>query len=198
MLIRRNTRMTKIAAQCTRHCAELVLRNFPLLFLSFLISCNCNVNPSLLPDLCLCLCNPLSLLIVAVYYFLLTGSSAYPAYSLSLSCVQLLDLCLWILDLLFLLYPSNISLPWFFLGCFFPFPLLVSYLLFVAACHVNFSPFLLSLCSHFVDYCVIFSVTSKEVTSFSYLFLYTLSLRVLPLGGKHKGFLQYPPDPGDH
>ena len=192
--------MTKIAAQCTRHCTALVLRNFPLHFLSFLISCNCNVNPSLLPDLCLCLCNPLSLLIVAEYYFLLTGSSAYAAYSLSLSCIQLLllDLCLWILNLLFLPYPSNISLPWFFLGYFFPFPLLVPYLLFVAACHIIFSPFLLSLCSHFVDYCVIFSVTSKEVTSFSYLFLYTLSLRVLPLGGKHKGFLQYSPDPDDH
>jgi hypothetical protein len=83
---------------------------------------------------------------------------------------------------LFLPYPSNISLPWFFLGYFLTVPLLVSYLLFVAAYHVNFSPFLLSLCSHFVDYCVIFSVTSNEVTSSSYLFFYTLSLRVLPLG----------------
>ena len=63
--------MTKIAVQCTRrHCAALVLGNFSLLFPSFLSSCN--VNPSLLLGLCLCLYNPLCLLII-VYYFLLPG-----------------------------------------------------------------------------------------------------------------------------
>ena len=105
MLIRRKTktRMTKIAAQCTRHCAVLVLRNLSLLFPSFLS--RCNVNPSLLLGLCLCLYNPFSLLIV-VYYFLLPGFiciCCLLSLSLSLSCcgtqlliiiVQLLDLCL--------------------------------------------------------------------------------------------------------
>ena len=62
--------MTKIAVQCTRHCAALVLGNFSLLFPSFLS--RCNVNPSLLLGLCLCLYNPFSMLIV-VYYFLLPG-----------------------------------------------------------------------------------------------------------------------------
>ncbi len=118
--------MTKIAAQCTRHCAALVLRNFFLLFPSFLS--RCNVNPSLLLGLCLCLYNPFSLLIV-VYYFLLPGFiciCCFLSLSLSLSCCvpnSWLSLfscwtcvyCLWwILDLLFLLllpHPSNIYLP---------------------------------------------------------------------------------------
>jgi len=98
MLIRRKTktRMTKIASQCTRHCAALVLGNFSLLFPSFLSRCNVNR---------LCLYNPFSLLIV-VYYFLLPGFiciCCLLCVSLSLSCcgtqlliiiVQLLDLCL--------------------------------------------------------------------------------------------------------
>jgi len=72
MLIRRKTktRMTKIAAQCSRHCTVLVLRNFSPLFPFFLSSCN--VNPLLLLGLCLCLYNPFFLLIV-VYYYLLPG-----------------------------------------------------------------------------------------------------------------------------
>ena len=105
MLIRRKTktRMTKIAAQCTRHCAALVIENFSLLFPSFLS--RYNVNPSLLRALCLCLYNPFSLLIV-VYYLLLPGFiciCCFLCLFLSLSCcgtqlliiiVQLLDLCL--------------------------------------------------------------------------------------------------------
>jgi len=81
----------------------LVLRNLSLLFPSFLS--RCNVNPSLLLGLCLCLYNPFSMLIV-VYYFLLPGFiciCCLLSLSLSLSCcgtqlliiiVQLLDLCL--------------------------------------------------------------------------------------------------------
>ncbi len=96
------TRMTKIAAQCTRHCAALVLGKFSFIFPSFLS--RCNVNPSLLLGLCLCLYNPFSLLIV-VHYFLLPGFiciCCLLSLSLSLSCcgtqlliiiVQLLDLC---------------------------------------------------------------------------------------------------------
>ena len=157
MLIRRNTRMTKIAAQCTRHCAELVLRNFPLLFLSFLISCNCNVNPSLLLGLCLCLYNPFSLLIV-VYYFLLPGFiciCCLLSLSHTLSCcgTQLLithcsvvgpvsTVCdgSWICCscCCYLIFPtfSCLGSPYFFhlLSC--------SFVLVVAVCHINFSPFL--------------------------------------------------------
>ena len=105
MLIRRKTktRMTKIAVQCTRHCAALVLGNFSLLFPSFLS--RCNVNPSLLLGLCLCLYNPFSLLIV-VYYFLLPGficiccllclshTFLVVVPNSWLLIVQLLDLCL--------------------------------------------------------------------------------------------------------
>ena len=61
-------RMTKKAAQCTRHSAALVLGNFSRPFPSFLS--RCIGNPSLL--LGLCLYNPFSLSIVA-YYFLLPG-----------------------------------------------------------------------------------------------------------------------------
>ncbi len=81
----------------------LVLRNFPLLFPSFLSSCN--VNPSLLLGLCLCLYNPFSLLIVVFYIFFPGFICICCLLSLSvcLSCcgtqlliiiVQLLDLCL--------------------------------------------------------------------------------------------------------
>ncbi len=170
--------MTKIAAQCTRHCAALFLGNFSLLFPSFLSSCNCNVNPSLLLGLCLCLYNPFSLLIV-VYYYLLPGFMCICCLvSLSLS------LCLvvyptpdyhcsvfgpvstvcdgsWICCscCCYLILPTFLCLgsPYFFH--------ILSCLLVVAVCHVIFSPFLASLCSHFVDCCVIFSCHKWTVTS---------------------------------
>ena len=68
------------------------------------------------------------------------------------TCVYCLG---WILDLLFLLlllHPSNVSLPWF--PYFFH---LLSCLLVVAVCHINFSPFLSSLLI-----VVSFLVTSNE------------------------------------
>ena len=167
--------MTKIAAQCTRHCAALVLGNFSLLFPSFLS--RCNVNPSLLLGLCLCLYNPFSLLIV-VYYFLLPGFICIccllslslthflvvvPNSWLSLfSCWTCVYCLWWILDLLFLLllpHPSDIYLPLFSL--FLPSPLMC------VSCGClshNFYSFLSSLCSHFVDCCVIFTCHKWTVT----------------------------------
>ena len=71
--------------------------------------------------------------------------------SLLITAVRLMDL--WILDLL-LPHSSNISLV-LVPSSFFPL-LSFSCLLFVADCHVNLSPFLSSLHSHFVDCCVIF------------------------------------------
>jgi hypothetical protein len=70
---------------------------------------------------------------------------------LLITVVQLMDL--WILDLL-LPHSSNISLA-LVPSSFFPL-LSFSCLIFVADCHVNLSPFLSSLHSHFVDCCVIF------------------------------------------
>ena len=54
--------MTKIAAQCTRHCAALVLRNPLLLSPTFLISFD--ITQSLLLDLCIC--NLISSLLIGV------------------------------------------------------------------------------------------------------------------------------------
>jgi hypothetical protein len=97
----------------------------------------------------LCLCNPLSLLLIGVEcnsfvprFICITPqiislSVSSCGASLLITVVWLMDL--WILDLL-LPHSSNILLSWFF-------PL--SSLLFVADFHVNFPPFLLH--SHFVD-----------------------------------------------
>ncbi len=124
----------------------------PLLSPSFLISFD--ITQSLLLDLCLC--NPLSSLLIGVecnsfcslvhLHYTTNHISLYffCGASLLITVVWLMDL--WILDLL-LPHASNISLA---LVSSSSFPLLsFSCLLFVADCHVNFPPFLLH--SHFVD-----------------------------------------------
>ena len=127
----------------------------PLLSPSFLISFD--ITQSFLLDLCLC--NPLSLLLIgvecnsfcsSVHLFtcitpqIISLSISSCGASLLITVVWLMDL--WILDLL-LPHSSNISLA---LVPSSSFPLLsFSCLLFVADCHVNFPPFLLH--SHFVD-----------------------------------------------
>jgi hypothetical protein len=95
--------------------------------------------------------------------------------SLLITVVRLMDL--WILDLL-LPHSSNISLA-LVPSSFFPL-LSFSCLLFVADCHVNFPPFLSSLHSHFVDYCVnFFQSTLLDTLTFP---LFLCTLRVPPSG----------------
>ena len=127
----------------------------PLLSPLFLISFD--ITQSLLLDLCLC--NPLSLLLIgvecnsfcsSVHLFtcitpqIISLSISSCGASLLITVVWLMDL--WILDLL-LPHSSNISLA---LVGSSSFPLIsFSCSIFVADCHVNFPPFLLH--SHFVD-----------------------------------------------
>ena len=127
----------------------------PLLSPSFLISFD--ITQSLLLDLCLC--NPLSLLLIgvecnsfcsSVHLFtcitpqIISLSISSCGASLLITVVWLMDL--WILDLL-LPHSSNLALA---LVPSSSFPLLsFSCVLVVADCHVNFPPFLLH--SHFVD-----------------------------------------------
>ena len=118
-------------------------------------------------------------LLIVVYYFLLPGFiciCCLLSLSHTLSCcgTQLLithcsvvgpvsTVCdgSWICCscCCYLILPTFICLcsPYFFH--------LLSCVLVVAVCHVNFSPFLSSLCSHFVDCCVIFSCLKQTVTS---------------------------------
>ena len=134
-------------------------QNPPLLSSSFLISFD--ITQSLLLDLCLC--NPLSLLLIGVEcnsfvpQFTYSPALRHKSYlSLFLLVVHhswllLFGWCIcgsWICCCLIL--PISLALvPSSFL------PLLsFSRLLFVADCHVNFTPFLLH--SHFVDWCVTF------------------------------------------
>ena len=115
--------MTKKAAQCTRHCAALVLSNPPpLLSPLFLISFD--IPQSFLLDLCLC--DPLSLLLgvecnsfcSSVHLFtcitpqIISLSISSCGASLLITVVWLMDL--WILDLL-LPHSSNFSCPGSFL-----------------------------------------------------------------------------------
>ena len=136
------------------------------------LRCTCSQQPPLLPPLFLisfditqsllldlCLCNPLSLLLIgvecnsfcsSVHLFtcitpqIISLSISSCGASLLITVVWLMDL--WILDLL-LPHSSNISLALVPVS-FFPL-LSLSCLLFVADFHVNFPPFLLH--SHFVD-----------------------------------------------
>ncbi len=131
--------MTKIVAQCTRHCAALVLKNFSLPFPSFFTFARSLSLQSFLPVDC-------SVLLFAPWFhlhMLLTVALSHtfllwyptPDYSL-FSCWTCVYCLWWILDLLFLLllpHPSNIYLPLFSLflpsplmcvscGCFFNMP----------------------------------------------------------------------------
>ncbi len=108
MITREGKRTNLIAAQCTRHCAALVLWNSaPSLFSTLLSVLQCNLttvavflNPSLI-DNC------------SIFFILLClQSAAYDAssFSLLLSLVFLFISCLWPPQVHALLLPQNICL----------------------------------------------------------------------------------------
>ena len=175
--------MTKIAAQCTRHCAALVLRtppsfspcsssvvielnHFCWIFVFAILSPRCWLEWSVIVFVPRFIC---------IMPQIISLSISSCGASLLITVVRLMDL--WILDLL-LPHSSNISLA-LVPSSFFPL-LSFSCLLFVADCHVNFPPFLSSLHSHFVDCCVTFfqSALSDKLT----FPLFLCTLRVPPSG----------------
>jgi hypothetical protein len=185
----RKTWMTKIAAQRTGHCAALVLRTPPLLFPSFLISCD--TTQSLLLDLCLW--NPLSLLLIGVecnsfcssvhlqhyatnhislYFFLWRITPDYRCLvdgSVDLGSVVAL-------------FFQHFSCPGSFL--FLPSPLILMFVI-CGWLSCQFSSIFvippLSLCQKdFVDWCVnFFQSTHLDTLTFP---LFLCTLRVLPSG----------------
>ena len=124
MLKKRKKRMTKIAAQCTRHCAALVLRNFPPPFplLPNQLWCNSIGSLSLQSSLAVGFLECTSSVLVFVPWFICIMIMPLSSLSLFLvvphSWLPLVSCWIrgsWILDLLLPYYSSIFLLSWFFL-----------------------------------------------------------------------------------